>query len=117
MVVPVWVSDDGQNHLGLDAFDRYDRLDEIAHAHLLRSQHLFLGVIALSSIPLGTARTFGKQEAQMIQAIVGVRMIVLPVVFLGAQLFAGTRPRVDPVERSSAEAVPTTGPNPSVLTS
>lgn len=53
----------------------------------------------------------------MIQAIVVARMIFLPVVFLGAQLVAGIRPRVDPVERSSAEAVPTTGPNPSIPTS
>ena len=50
----------------------------------------FLGVIALSSIPIALASAYGVQQAQLIEGIVSVLTIVLPLVFLGAIPFAGT---------------------------
>ena len=50
-----------------------------------------LGVLALSSIPIALASAFGSAEAQLLQAIVVVVMILGPLLFLGAIPFAGTR--------------------------
>ena len=51
----------------------------------------FLGVIALSSVPLAVASVLGSQPAQAIEDIVSVLTIALTLVFLGAIPFAGTR--------------------------
>jgi hypothetical protein len=50
-----------------------------------------LGVIALGTIPLIFASAYGSTQAQLAESVVGALTLVVPLLFLFAIPFAGTR--------------------------
>jgi ABC-type dipeptide/oligopeptide/nickel transport system permease component len=50
-----------------------------------------LGVIALGTIPIAFQSTYGSTQTQLAESIVGALTLVLPILFLAAIPFAGTR--------------------------
>ena len=50
-----------------------------------------LGIIALGTIPIVFSTAYGSTQAQLAEAIVGALTLVVPILFLLAIPFAGTR--------------------------
>lgn len=49
-----------------------------------------LGIVALGTIPIAFASSYGATQAQLAESIVGALTIVVPLVLLAAIPFAGT---------------------------